>query len=58
MKKIKLSTFILFFVLISINAYSESFDEWKLKFSNRAISEGVSEETLSLVIKDLKFYLK
>ena len=58
MKKIKLSTFILFFVLISINAYSESFDEWKIKFSNRAISEGVSEETLSLVIKDLKFLPK
>ena len=59
MKKIKL---FLFFVvcscLLTFNAYSETFDEWKIKFSNYAISQGVSEKTLSLIIKDLKFLPK
>ena len=59
MKKIKL--FLLFVVcscLLTFNAYSETFDEWKIKFSNYAISQGVSEKTLSLIIKDLKFLPK
>ena len=59
MKKIK---FILFFVLqiflFPLSAYSETFDEWKIKFSKYATSQGVSEETLSLIIKNLKFLPK
>ena len=59
MKKIK--PFLFFVVcscLLTFNAYSETFDEWKIKFSNYAISQGVSEKTLSLIIKDLKFLPK
>ena len=59
MKKISLNfLFILFFFLTSISAHSESFDEWKSNFSKYAISQGVSSETLSLVVKDLKFLPK
>ena len=59
MKKISFNfLFILFFFLTSISAHSESFDEWKSNFSKYAISQGVSSETLSLVVKDLKFLPK
>ncbi len=59
MKKIK---FVLYFVFLSsffsLSAYSETFDEWKINFSKYAISQGVSEETLSLIIKNLRFLPK
>ena len=59
MKKTK---FILFLVLqiylFPVSAYSDTFDDWKLKFSKYAMSQGISEETLSFVIKNLKFLPK
>ena len=59
MKKIN---FILFFLVIftlsTSVVHSESFEEWKIKFSKYALSQGVSESTLYLIIKDLKFLHK
>ena len=59
MKKIN---FILFFLVIftlsTSVVHSESFEEWKIKFSKYALSQGVSESTLYLIIKDLKFLPK
>ena len=37
---------------------NESFEQWKVSFYNYAISEGVSENTLSIIIKDLIFLPK
>ena len=59
MKKIKLIITI-FYILINptyIHA-NDSFEEWKKNFFNHAISQGVSEKTLSLVINNLKFLPK
>ncbi len=39
-------------------AYSETFDQWKISFSKYATTQGVSNETLSIIIKDLKFLPK
>ena len=59
MKKIKFILFVVIqFYIYPLSAYSESFDEWKFNFSKYAISQGVSEETLSLIIKNLKFLPK
>jgi len=59
MKKIKFILFVVIQIYIyPLSAYSESFDEWKFNFSKYAISQGVSEETLSLIIKNLKFLPK
>ena len=59
MKKIN---FILFFLVIftlsTSVVHSESFEEWIIKFSKYALSQGVSESTLYLIIKDLKFLPK
>ncbi len=49
--------FIFYFFLFSLPAYPETFDEWKRSFSQYASSQGVSNETLS-IIKDLKFLPK
>ena len=59
MKKTKF-IIIIFFILCN-SSYSfadESFEEWKLNFFKYAISQGVSEQTLSYVINDLKFLPK
>ena len=59
MKKIKFKLlFILYFSLLPLTAYSETFDQWKINFQNMAIKQGVSDETLSLIIKNLKFLPK
>ena len=59
MKKIKLLIFfVINFSLIHFDVYSESFDDWKKKFTNHAISKGISEQTLSLIVKDLEFLPK
>ncbi len=59
MKKIKL---ILFFILNILmfpkTVYCETFDEWKIHFTEYAISQGVSNKTLSLVINDIQFLPK
>ena len=56
MKKIKIiMIFILHFSFLPLTANSETFEEWKLNFSNYALKQGVSPETLTLVIEDLKF---
>ena len=48
MKKINL---LLFFVLgislLPMNVYSKTFEEWKLNFSDYALKQGVSQETLN-----------
>ena len=59
MKKIKLIITI-FYILINptyIHA-NDSFEEWKKNFFNQAISQGVSEKTLSIVINNLEFLPK
>ncbi len=59
MKKIKFKLlFILYFTLLPLTAYSENFDQWKINFKKHAIKQGVSDETLSLIIKNLKFLPK
>ena len=55
MKKIKLISLILFFFVFTLKAHSETFEQWKINFSKHAKSQGVSAETLSLIIDDLKF---
>jgi len=59
MKKTKF-IIIIFFILsnLSHSFADESFEAWKLNFFKYAISKGVSEETLSYVINDLKFLPK
>ena len=59
MKKIKF-IIIIFYLLINptyIHA-NDSFEEWKKNFLNQAISQGVSEKTLSIVINNLEFLPK
>ena len=57
MKKIKFFL-LLFFLQITFSAHSETFDEWKINFSKYASLEGVSNETISLVVNNLKFLPK
>ena len=47
----------MFNYLTSVKA-NDSFDEWKISFSKYAISKGVTEKTLNLIIDDLKFLPK
>tara|TARA_B100002052_G_scaffold105148_1_gene96924 strand:- start:1972 stop:2970 length:999 start_codon:yes stop_codon:yes gene_type:complete len=59
MKKIKFKLlFILYFSLLPLSAYSETFDQWKINFTKYAAKQGVSDETLSSIIKNLKFLPK
>ena len=59
MKKIKFKLLlILYFSLLPLSAYSETFDQWKINFSKYATKQGVSDETLSAIIKNLKFLPK
>ncbi len=59
MKKINfILYFLVIFTLSTSVVHSESFEEWKIKFSKYALSQGVSESTLYLIIKDLKFLPK
>ena len=59
MKKIKfiIIIYLTLFKFSNVHA-NDSFEEWKLNFSNYAITQGISEKTLSLVINDLKFLPK
>ena len=57
MKKIKFFL-LLFFLQITFSAHPETFDEWKINFSKYASLEGVSNETISLVVNNLKFLPK
>ncbi len=58
MKKIKLIIFCpAFFFIFTFSAFSETFEDWKIKFSKYASTQGVSEQTL-LIVKDLKFLSK
>jgi|TARA_B100000929_G_scaffold289910_1_gene281870 membrane-bound lytic murein transglycosylase B len=59
MKIIKFIT-IIFFILSNFSYVyaNNSFEEWKINFFKYAISQGVSEKTLSRVINDLKFLPK
>ena len=50
--------YILYFLFLPLSAFSETFDEWKINFTKYASTQGVSNETLSLVIKNLKFLPK
>ncbi len=56
MMKIKLF-FILFFFINTNFVFAEDdlFNEWLIKFKNEAISEGISIETLELVMSNAKF---
>ena len=59
MKKIKFKLlFVLYFSLLPLSAYSETFDQWKINFTKYATKQGVSDETLSAIIKNLKFLPK
>ena len=59
MKKTKfLIFFILYFFLFALTARAETFDEWKINFSKYATSQGISNDTLSLIIKNLQFLPK
>tara|TARA_B100000674_G_C37880038_1_gene933860 strand:- start:97 stop:1095 length:999 start_codon:yes stop_codon:yes gene_type:complete len=59
MKKNKLKIFfVLLFILFPFTANSETFEDWKVNFTKYAKSQGVSKETLSLIVKDLKFLPK
>jgi|TARA_B100002052_G_C15852991_1_gene586034 membrane-bound lytic murein transglycosylase B len=59
MKKNKLQfLYILYFLFLPLSAYSETFDEWKINFAKYASAQGISNETLSLIIKNLKFLPK
>ena len=59
MKKIKIIIFLILYTFpFSSFAYSETFDEWKINFSKYAASEGVSNKTLSIIIKNLRFLPK
>ena len=59
MKKIKFVIIIHLILLKFSNVYAnDSFEEWKINFSNYAISQGISKKTLSLVINDLNFLPK
>ena len=57
MRKIKFFL-VLFFFQVTFPAYPDTFDEWKINFSKYASSEGVSEDTISLVVNNLKFLPK
>ena len=59
MKEIKF--FIIIFSILLNSSYTyanENFEEWKINFYKYAISQGVSKNTLSIIIKDLKFLPK
>jgi len=59
MKKINYFIFFLiFFFFTATSSHSETFEEWKINFSKYAISQGVSEKTISLIINDLTFLPK
>ncbi len=59
MKKIKIIIFLILYTFpFASFAYSETFDEWKINFSKYAASEGVSNKTLSIIIKNLRFLPK
>ena len=59
MNKIKLLLFFVLSISLSpLNVYSKTFEEWKINFTDYALNEGVSEETLNKIIKDLKFLPK
>ncbi len=59
MKKIKtVLFFIIFFVITPIEANSETFEEWKIRFSKNAILEGVSKKTLSSILNKLTYLPK
>ena len=59
MKKIKFIIIIFtIFFYTSHTLADESFEEWKINFYKYAASQGVSKNTLSIIIKDLKFLPK
>ena len=59
MNKTKLLLFFVLSISLSpLNVYSKTFEEWKLNFSNYALKQGVSQETLNKIIKDLTFLPK
>ena len=59
MKKIKYKIlFLLYFSLFPLASYAETFDQWKINFTNYAMKQGISDDTLSLIIKNLKFLPK
>ena len=54
MKIVKLVLIFLFFFLT--NSYSEeNFDSWVIKFSDKAIKNGISEKTINMVLKNVRF---
>ncbi len=58
--KINKYILIVFFILTNLSDVhaNENFNKWKTVFFKYAISQGVSEKTLSVVINDLKFLPK
>ena len=49
---------IIFFLFIPLKVKSETFEQWKISFSDKALSEGVSKKTLLDVINNIKFLPK
>ena len=55
MKKIKLFIVSILIILNSATLIADDFNDWKVKFKNRAIKEGVSKATVDKLIDRSKF---
>ena len=58
MFKLILNTIFLFFFVISNSFANNDFSSWKIKFSNRAISSGISEKVVNEIMQNAKFLPK
>ena len=52
-----LIVFCLTFNFTNVLASTNDFNEWLLSFKERALNEGVSENTFDLVFENVKFYI-
>ncbi len=55
MKKIKLFIISILIILNSSTLIADEFNNWKIKFKNRAINEGISKSTVNNLIDKTKF---
>ena len=55
MKKIKLLIISLFIIFSSSTLIADDFNDWKIKFKKRAISEGINKSTVNNLIDNSKF---
>jgi len=59
MKIVKiLATLCVFFLINNFSAKSNTFENWKDKFKKIAIKEGISESTIVMAMKKVKFLPK